>query len=619
MPPRRRVEDDPANDFVIHVDIAVVLKVFLGFLFLFYGIIWVLPFTERGLDGWGIGHLGRGSARGRDFPPPPEKGELMLLPDDDGRIRDGDRNAHYHDFDIVDALECITSHPRQFLKARYITTARVLSEEVTAPDFANRHNARSPLPNITDDLMGWLKKDTYNICAAMMQGTKYTITTLAQQERWCGSTDPSSQNPAENDAAERAGPQYFPCSAESAKKRDRLLRSARSLGEEMNPACNQIWSAIIHCTTDSDRGHCVKGFREEVKAVMSDMAADLKLLHDVFWILITADHATHNQPERLMQHLRRKGDIGGVRLEVLASRAATGYPGDLDPFTVVLLHILRGSRLIDPPDVMPKSGFWADPRMDSITPSQWRNRYIRVELELQARIVNTTSDMLASTILPGAREWLTLMREVNNTEVLKTTSNAYGYMDDTSPIGDWEWNWRSWSDPNKADRMVKAVEDGADHLEFLRGYLVQLREGLPGMLTRLDRWDAEVAQLADDLTLVLLWGKKYTGRRQKQGKRRSRSQIHDEMEITRWQIHPSNLPSIWWGLDRLERALNDSWALSESFNPQDKWQYNWFESQMHRWSSTRAASRAEWAEEQGQIERARRSFWQHIGHMMGLN
>lgn len=620
MPPRRRAAIDPEVMRVIRIDPAVV-NLALCFLLVFYGLIWVLPFTERGLDAWWVGHTSRLSARGRGYPTPVPQGELMLLPDDDGRIRDGlDRNVDYHDFDIVDALERITSHPQRFLKARYVTTIRILSEEVTAPDFADTYTTRSTPPNTTTDLIGWLRRDTYEICQSMMQGTKYTIAKLAQHKRWCRSTDPASQHSAENDAFERTGPQDVHCSAEGAKERDRLLRSARSFEDKMKLACNQMWSDLTSSGAISLSSKSLRGLREEVQEAMSNMAAELKSLHDIVWILFKAHEATHRQPERLMQHLRRNRNIGGVRLEELASRAATGYPGDLDAFTAVMLHILLGSNLVNTPHTLPTlGGFFYDSRFASLAPAQWRNKWIRFELESQARTVNATSDMLASTILPGAREWLILMREVNNTEVFKTISNAYGSMDDESPAGRWNRNWDSWSDPNKADRMVRAVEDGSDHLEFLRGFLVQLREGLPGMLTRLDRWDAEVAQLADDMTLVLSLGNKYTARRQREGKRQFQSQTHHGMEITRWQIHPSKLLSVWFGLERLERALNNSWALSESFNPHDAWQDNWFESQMHRWSSERTASRAEWAVEQGQVERARRSFWQHVGHMVGLN
>ncbi|KAG6357344.1 hypothetical protein INS49_013220 [Diaporthe citri] len=497
---------------VVVIDPAAVLKLALGFLFLYYGLIWVLPFTERGLDAWWIGHTSGGSARGRGLPTPLVQGELRLLPDGDDRIRDGaNRSDYYHDFNMVNVLDRITSHPQRFLKARYVTTARILSEEVTAPDFTDI--ARSPPSNRTADLMGWLRADTYSICRTMMQGTKQTIFTLAQQERSCGVTDPASQQPAENDAAEHAGPQDIRCSAEAANKRDRLLRSARSFEEEMKPACNQIWSVLRESKTASRSNAFQRGLLKEVKAAMTDMEAELKLLRDIVLILFTADIATHSQPERLMQHLRRRGEIGGVQLEVLASRAATGYPGDLDSFTAVFLHILRGTNLIDSPNELPKFGIWADPLLSSMTPSQWRNRWIRVELESQTRIVNTTSDMLASAILPGAREWLILLREVNNTEVFETTSNGYDATDDEASLFDWDWDWNrhSWADPNKADRMVKAVEDGADHLKFLRGYLLQLRDGLPGMLNRLDRWDDEVVQLADDLTTVLSWGKRYTG------------------------------------------------------------------------------------------------------------
>lgn len=605
----------------------------LGFLFLYIGLIWAGPLLLKSPDSWVVGRTGRGSQA---------TGELVLPRDDNEQGDSGaSSNIVFRDFDLVDALGRIIDHPRQFLKARYVTTARVLSEGVTAPMFAK---AEAPLLNRTIDLPGWLYEDTLGICRIIIPGTRNAIVALVQQRQRCGTADSAtSEHPAGDDAAERFGPQDVRCSADNVQKQDSLLRSAQGLEASMKVACDEILPRVgVFTGIFNSKGgffssrQSLLGLLEEIKDSMKKMDGELEFLRKVIDYLDRSDFAISEPPEEILQHLRHRGDTSGLRLDVLASRAATGYPGDLDPFTALLLHIVHGTSLLSSSNIL------LDRIQVKKSPNEtptWPTKMIRYELREQANMINTTTELLDTAILPGAREWLSLMREVNDTSVLKTSIDrdpAHG--DDMGIDFDDRWwefedSLRSWwADSNKANRMVKAVEDGADRLEFLRGYLVQLQPGLPGLLTRLDRWDAEVTQLADDLTLVLLWGKKYTGRRHKQGNQRpQRHRPHKdgssgnsgggdgELEITRWQIHPSSTQSILKGLYWLESELKESLALSESFNPQDSWQDNWFETQMDRWNSKRAALRAEWEVEQAHKERARRTFWQHFGDVMGIS
>lgn len=607
----------------------------LGFLVVYMALIWTLPFIFKGPRAWRVGEVCASS-----LPTPPLQGELVVLPDSDERIRNGD----YHDFDLVDALERITDHSRRFLKTRFVITARVLSEKVTAPVFTDV--ALADLRRRTADLWTWLFDDTTRICTTILQSTRDTIDALEQQEEQCSLANPVGEHLAEDVTAEASsaedasgedaiaqdttaeygGPQDVGCSAESAKERDRFLHSARDLEEKMKPACDKIYLVLTRSWLRED---LLITFRQEVKERMSEMVTELKFLQNVFMSLYNSNDAIRGQYWIFSPHFHRNENVGDVRLEQLVSRAETCYPGDLDPFTAVLLHILHGTTLLTPKyDSQFYDIHWKPP-LD--TPLQWPTRGVRAELKSQGNMINITSDLLGSVILPSAREWSDLMREVRNSEIFKMNSNDDGdsrykrvYRRDR--WDGWFLDW-PWADTDKAARMVRSVEDGADYLEFLRGYLLQLRHGLPGMMTRLDQWDAEVAQMADDLKMVLSWGKIYTGRK------RSRSQLLHEngtyggssnggggkLQITRWQIHPWNVSTIRVGLRRLERALTESWEQAESFNPKDSWKDNWFESEVHDWSRERATLRAEWEAEQSLKERKRKTFWQQFRNAMGRN
>lgn len=516
-----------------------------GYLFVYVAVVFTLPFIFKGPNSWRIGF-----GRGPGFPTPPAQGELIVPPDNDKRIR----NGYYHDFDLVDTLDRITDHPRRFLNTPYVTMTRFLSQKVAAPDFANPWTP--PPRNKTADLMGWLDVDTSHICFYTLDTTRDTIATLERHESWCGLADPAGEHPAGHavgDAsAELAGPEDVRCSAENAEKRDRLLRSARSFEAKMKPACHEIRPVLWEACVESFWSR----FREVIKDRIDEMAADVKFLHGIFLSLELADLAVHYS--------------SGVPLEVLASRAASDYPGDLDPFTAVFLNLLRDTTLLDSANGMPRYWSWSWNRI--LRKPLSLTQRIRRDLERQTRIINTTSVFLASAILPGVREWSILMRELEEADVFKTNATP-------APLTWWERLWQT--DSGVVGTRFKAVNDGADHLEFLMGYLVQLRHGLPGMMARLDLWDAEAAKLDDELTMVLRWGKKYTGRLQQEGERKARG---GDLVIKRWQIDPSSVASVRLGLERLERALNESWAESESFNSQDEGQDNWFESGMHRWS-----------------------------------
>lgn len=560
----------------------------LGALVAWLGLIWVLPFIFKGPAAWS-----NGDTCARSFPTPQTQGELVIIPDDDNRLRDDSRgNVGYHDFDIVAALQRITDHPRRFLKARYVTTARVLSQEVTAPVFASISSGRYE----TLDLINWLNTETREVCTTVIQGTRYTAAALAREERQCG------------------GRQDVRCSTESAGKRQTQLHSARILEETMKTSCDEAINVLI----DASFWYPLIGFCTDVNETMSATVADIQSLRSVFTSVDKADAD---------MFYRHSWLPSGVRLKGLISRAAKCHPGDLDPFTAVLLQILRGNGLLTPEDM------WVELAHDTGSPSpnktpQWPTRSIRVNLERQASIINTTSDLLTSSILPGARQWSELLGGINKTEIFRRKRKDDGDLEYKHSADRWEfrrWDGRSWVDANQVDRLVRSVDDGAAHLEFFTNYLLQLRHGLPGMLMRLDQWDAEVAQLVDEVTTVLTWGKKYTGRRRRQGKQRPRSQQpyesdtggggnrgDGELDITRWQINPRNSKVVDRGLGWLQDALTHSWEKAESFNPQDSRHGNWFQSEMDVWSRERATSRGEWEIEQQQKEWATATIWQRV-------
>lgn len=567
--------------------LATVYKQVLGFLLVYFALVWTLPFIFQGPHSWRLG-IGRRVG----FPAPEALGELMILSDGDKRVR----NGHYHDFDLVDVLSNITDHLHRFCKAHYVTMVRVLTEEVTAPVFAESYWPRER--NKTADLMGWLREDTESICFIMKWETRDTISRLVKHARLCGSADPASERPvghAAGDAStESTEHQDVRCSSENVQNRDGLLNSARDLEKKVKPACDKV-RFVLRQATD------VESFwarlHERIMARVDGMATDLRFLYDLVFTLDRADEPLYHQPWYLRV---RPKHVGGVRLETLASRAATDHPDDLDPFTAVFLYVLRETSLLDLgpsiPGYFSSSTEWS--WIDRLSERPNGTRQIRFELEWQAGIINTTSDLLASAILPMAREWSAFMQAVKEADIFNTNSNG---ADDVShkPKSFWEWLWQIDSDVPGPDegRWLEAFDDGVDHLEFLRGYLVQLRHGLPGMMARLDLWDAEVTEIDDELTTVLTWGKKYTGRPRQGGERRTESQrVHEsstggsrgtaggELDITRWQISPSSLYSVALGLKRLELALNGPWAEFRFLDSQDSNEDNWFESGMHRWS-----------------------------------
>lgn len=577
----------------------------LGFLIAWISLIWILTFIFKGPRAWR-----EAEACASSLPTPQLPGELVMLPHDDKRIRNGD----YHDFDLVDALDRIADHPRRFLKTRHVTTARILSENVTAP--VSTDIAFAGKPNRTVDLFEWLFEDTQDICFVTLQSTRDIIATLAQQEEQCSLADSAGEHLPEDAPAEDVESQDPGCSAESVNKRDRLLNSARGLQAKMKRACDKIYYDL----RDSRARIDPLGFRDKVKDEMSKIVAEFKFVQDVLMSLDKAESAIHSKYRIRSPDLRDNGNIqpGGERLEDLVARAATCYPGDLDPFTAVLLHIVRGTTLLTPKTQYFLNYHWQWRQPPSNMELQPPTHWIRVQLESQANTINITSDFLASAILPGVREWSDLMREVDNTEISPKSSNLR--RDHRSY---WSKQW-PWGDAKKTARMVRSVVDGADKLEFLRGYLLQLRNTLPDMLTRLDRWDAEVFQLADNLTMVLSWGKKYTGRQRYKLQQSHESGVGGssngdggQLEITRWQIHPENLGLIREGLRRLGDALTDSWELAESFNPKDSWRDNWFESEVHDWSNEQATLRAEWEEKHDLKERTKMTLWQQVRNAMG--
>lgn len=507
--------------------------------------------------GWGTDDLGLGRSS-----PPPEAQDV------------------YHDFDLVNAIAGIVGHPRRLLKTRHFATGRVLSESVTAPVFVNM--AWKSLDNETQTMIEWIYQDVLTLCSVAEEGTRHIIDSLEPQKRRRALKIPAPQSLVNEASAERRASKTLRFSTGFTTKRDKLLSSARLLKSDIEPACTDTLSALFYISPE------LEFFREAVMITISEVVVELKFLCNVFASLSRAELALPLavQPEHLLQHLRQGSNVDGMRLESLASRASLSSPGDLDPVTAVLLYILRGSPLL------------SEDSFDSTRlPAQKR---VRQYLNRQINSTNTALNLLVSNILPMARNFPRLIREANETDVLNVTYSS-------------KVRSRLWSNTNLVERKIKGFEDGTDHLEFLIGFLVQLQHGLPGIRARLERWNADVAHLADELTIVLSEGKKHTLVRRDQ--QRS-GDDENELEIKRWQIHPRNLESMELGLRKLIGELEDAKAREESFNPQDSWQDNWFESQMHKWSRERSVTRAEWELEQDQKERARKSIWGYLSSLI---
>lgn len=216
---------------------------------------------------------------------------------------------------------------------------------------------------------------------------------------------------------------------------------------------------------------------------------------------------------------------------------------------------------------------------------------IRQELDRQGGTFNKISELFSSSILPGIREWLRRIEDTEETDAFEKNDNDN---DESMKIKAW-MRKSGWANADSADRIIRGINDGADHLEFLTGYLGRLQYGVPGMLARLDDWEADVNRLTAKLKVVISSGRKYIAQERRQP-RSDGEGSETVLDITRWQVEPQNIESIWLGLRKLLRAFEDATARVEDFNPQDSWQDNWFETQMNRWSRERAALRAEWEE-----------------------
>lgn len=552
------------------------------FLVVLFGLIffnWIFSYA------WGICNVGLGRSSPPPDSPPPEAQYELELASGDERLHKGDTRIVYHDFDLVNAIAGIVGHPRRLLKTRHFTTGRVLSEKVTAPMFVDV--GRNSLYNQTNTLTEWIYQDVLTLCSVAEDGTRHIIDSLQlePQKRRRALKNSAGQSPANQASTEHRRFQTLHFPTGNTSKRDKLLLSARLLKSDIEPACTDTLNTLLYISPE------LEFFRETVMVTISEVVVELKFLCNVFASISRADLALPLavQPELLLQHLRQGSNVDGMRLErleSLASRASLSSPGDLDPVTAVLLYILRGSPLL------------SDHSFDSTRlPAQ---RRVRQYLNRQINSTNTALKLLVSNILPMARQFPSLIREANETDVLNVP-----YSSKVRP--------RLWSNINLVERKIKGFEDGTDHLEFLKGFLVQLRDGLPGIRARLEQWNADVAYLADELKIVLSEGKKHTLVRRDQERS---GDDENELEMKRWQIHPRNLKSMELGLRKLVAQLEDAKAREESFNPQDSWQDNWFASQMHKWSRERSVSRAEWESEQDQKERARKSIWGYLSSLI---
>lgn len=527
-------------------------------------------------------------------------------------LGDGDiNNDDIHDFDVVASLTNIVDHPRRFLRAKYVNTARVLLENVTAPMF--EEIASGQMHNGTADLENWLMKDITGICLKSVDGIRYKIASLTLQQRRCGVDDFTGLRPLIEATSEEADSSDARCSLENVEERIELLRILWDLEKNLDPACDEAQHTI------ADNLGTLHRFRQGLMSTTAGVVSELKSLLDAFAFFLRADDGMDEHAQEIAQHLINSHNMGGVRLEVLASRPATRCSGDLDAFTALVLHLILGSSLVssDTDLLITSPQYMVDATQNGeALPVR---AVIRLELNRQGQAFNKTSELLSSSILPGVRELLAVFKEAS-TEVFETSSDddeATEYFDPDDPHGGQMMNWikqPGWADADSADRLIRGIGDGADHLEFLMGYLARLRSGVPGMLARLDDWDADVDRLAAELKMVVSSGRRYTA----QILEHPRSDV-DAREatwhITRWQVPPQDLESIWLGLGKLLRVFEDARARVEDFNPQDHWQDHWFERQMHRWSRERAALRAEWVDSRSPKEPtkpAKNGFWERI-------
>lgn len=240
------------------------------------------------------------------------QGDLML-----GRCGGAISNGNAHDFDVLGSLTNIVDHPRRFLRTRYVNTARVLSQNVTAPVFGRA--ASGQMHNDTAELEMWLVRDTAGICFRAIDGIRYSIASLTLKQRRCNVIDLAGQRPLIEAFSEEAASGDVRCSPENIEERNEILGFFSDLEKNLGSDCDEAQHTILGNLGTLHR------FRNALMSTAPGVVSELKSLLDTFASLLRADGDLNYQSEKLAQHVARSHNMSCVRLAVLASRTAISW------------------------------------------------------------------------------------------------------------------------------------------------------------------------------------------------------------------------------------------------------------------------------------------------------
>lgn len=455
-------------------------------------------------------------------------------------------DAFIPNVDLVGVIVELVDHARRFLLVRQLTNGRHLAEQVTGPVFGQGYSPQRLLTaNHTGDLLSWVFKTTEGVCK--------TIGLFA------------ALHPVHAQASSFA-PLYA------------SIGKACRLDDDNDDEKASDWAFSSHLRSWVS----TTGLRDQGLATLANIIASLGDFEETLAFLAQGDYAVSAREE--LQHERKDQHHDSRRipwwrssfsfsnpLARLDSSSPAAWPFDLDSLTTVVLTYLRGS------DLFPHAKSW---NLDATTPPFTQN--IRDALAVEQQELDRIITALADRLLPRFQAWVEDLtsqteEEEDRAGVDVDHHHHHGNSHDRFAFG------------RDKTRDIRAVSEGIDQLVFLLGFLRRYNAALPGLVPRLDRWDATVEHLAEELDLVLGTGRSLI-RRGRRGRR-------GEAVVQRWRIRSGPYQELYQTrlglltlMDRLLAVQNET----ESFNPEDAWVNAWFARQLASWNRDKLAERAEW-------------------------
>lgn len=353
--------------------------------------------------------------------------DLMVLPEPAQDSTNGQYPTYnIKELDLVAKLSEVIDHPRRFLNARPVSTARQLAERVSGPMFGRPAPSWLPpdtLYNGTGDLLDWLQMEMENVC--------YTLRNLIVDE-----------------------PHRSP---------DHHLLV---LHAELAHACSKAWvsTGVGGLTSVRDAAlDTLDVMAQNLVSFVQVLSALQASNQDLQTPYIYNPSTGEFLMNKFVQNWTTPLELAGI------PRSAT--PGDLDHLTIFILSVLRGSPLLTASERDDKSHLFAQELGSDhpMAPPDWPTESIRRAITMQQDMFDTLNSTLNHHIIPLAQSYMDYVTEKGD--------RAPGQRDRTTDN----------SDTIEREHAIRSVIDGVDHLRFLQHYLDIIMASLPGLLQRLDR------------------------------------------------------------------------------------------------------------------------------------